>query len=78
MPEFHEKMKERLRTVEQGADTIVWLAIAKSAQAQKSGQFYQDRVPVSTHLPLALSRSSETEDKQLMAILEELATKHQK
>ena len=27
MPEFYEKMKDRLRTVEQGADTIVWLAL---------------------------------------------------
>ena len=31
MPEFYEKMKDKLRTVEQGADTIIWLACSKSA-----------------------------------------------
>ena len=29
MPEFHAKMKDKLRTVEQGADTVVWLAISR-------------------------------------------------
>ena len=31
LPEFYEKMKDKLRTVEQGADTIVWLACSKNA-----------------------------------------------
>jgi len=56
MPRFYEKMKNKLRTPEQGADTIVWLAISNNTEAiapNKSGNFYQDRVSVSKHLPLA-------------------------
>jgi dehydrogenase/reductase SDR family protein 12 len=42
MPDFYNKMKDKLRTVEQGADTIVWLALAKSAvQDGFRGQFFQ-------------------------------------
>lgn len=41
MPEFYEKMKTRLRTVEEGADTIVWLAISDVALKQESGLFFQ-------------------------------------
>ena len=52
MPEFHAKMKDKLRTVEQGADTIIWLACSKPPLQNENGLFYQDRQPVSTHLPL--------------------------
>ena len=31
MPDFYEKMKNKLRTVDQGADTIIWLAISLKA-----------------------------------------------
>jgi dehydrogenase/reductase SDR family protein 12 len=44
MPDFYNKMKDKLRTVEQGSDTIVWLALAKSAVVDpknKGGQFFQ-------------------------------------
>ncbi len=44
MPDFYNKMKDKLRTVEQGSDTIVWLALAKSAvddPKNKGGQFFQ-------------------------------------
>ena len=52
MPYFHAKMKDKLRTVEQGADTIIWLACSKAPLQNENGLFYQDRQPVSTHLPL--------------------------
>ena len=29
MPDFHAKMKDKLRSVEQGADTVVWLAVSR-------------------------------------------------
>ena len=61
------------RTTEQGADTIVWLAISNNGEAinpNKSGDFFQDRVSVSKHLPLAWSRSSEAEENKLMTQLE--------
>ena len=44
MPDFYNKMKDKLRTVEQGADTVVWLAMADAAvtdEKNKGGQFFQ-------------------------------------
>ena len=43
MPDFYEKMKTRLRTTEEGADTIIWLALSEAALKQPSGLFYQGR-----------------------------------
>ncbi|KAG8227630.1 hypothetical protein J437_LFUL008707, partial [Ladona fulva] len=63
MPDFYEKMKNSLRTPEQGADTAVWLAISEKALNHPNGLFFQDRTPVATHLPLAWTKSSE-EEKQ--------------
>ena len=41
MPQFHHMMGERLRSVEQGADTVVWLALSRVAARTRSGQFFQ-------------------------------------
>lgn len=41
MPQFHQMMGERLRSVEQGADTVVWLALSRAAARTQSGQFFQ-------------------------------------
>lgn len=52
MPDFHSSMKERLRTPEQGADTVVWLAVSEAAVKSPSGQFYQGEqtsTPPHTH-----------------------------
>merc|ERR1712150_184223 len=73
MPWFYEKMKDKLRTPAQGADTIVWLAIATKDEAidpKRSGDFFQDRVSVSKHLPLAWSHSSKEDESKLMSQLE--------
>ena len=43
MPEFYEKMKDRLRTAEQGADTATWLACSEAALKQPSGLFFEGR-----------------------------------
>ncbi|RUS85426.1 hypothetical protein EGW08_006817 [Elysia chlorotica] len=75
LPDFHAKMKDRLRTEEQGADVMLWLAVAPSASKQPSGLFFQDREPVSTHLPLAWTKSSPAEDQKLMDILQEMSQK---
>ncbi|KAA0715802.1 Dehydrogenase/reductase SDR family member 12 [Triplophysa tibetana] len=73
MPDFYEKMKNKLRTEAQGADTVAWLAISDAANKQPSGLFFQDRKAVSTHLPLAFSRSSPDDEQKLMSMLEQLA-----
>ncbi|CAN0082868.1 unnamed protein product [Lampetra fluviatilis] len=75
MPEFHRRMKGRLRTEEQGADTAVWLALSPAARAHPSGLFFQDRKAVATHLPLAWTRSSDAEAQRLMGKLEEIAAR---
>jgi len=79
MPDFYEKMRDKLRTVEQGADTVVWLAIAKDPAQMPSGLFWQDRGSVATHLPLAWSRATLQEKERLINQLknmEDLYSKH--
>ncbi len=44
LPRFHQLMKPVLRSPEQGADTIVWLATAPAAELP-SGKFWHDRRP---------------------------------
>lgn len=50
MPDFYEKMKNRLRTAEQGADTAVWLAMSPAAGKLPSGLFFQGIIIMSMHL----------------------------
>ncbi|KAM6969761.1 DHRS-12_like_SDR_c-like domain-containing protein [Aplochiton taeniatus] len=73
MPDFHQSMKGSLRTPEQGADTVVWLAVAEPSPTRPSGRFYQDRKIVPTHLPLAWTHSSPLEEQKFMSVLEDLA-----
>ena len=75
MPGFHQKMKDRLRSPAQGADTIIWLAVATDVPKQASGSFFQDRKAVSKHLPLAWTKSSNEEKSELMAKLDDMASK---
>lgn len=49
LPRFWELMQGRLRTPAQGADTVIWLAVSPSARG-RSGRFWFDRQPRSTHL----------------------------
>lgn len=72
MPEFYGFMKTKLRSPEQGADTVVWLAVSKAAISHPSGLFFQDRTAVATHLPLAWTRSSPDEDEAFMETLQQL------
>ncbi|CAH1245858.1 DHRS12 [Branchiostoma lanceolatum] len=73
MPDFHQKMKSRLRSIEQGADTLVWLCVAEAVAKQPGGLFFQDRAPAPKHLPLAWTKSSKPEEAGLMQQLEEIA-----
>lgn len=59
--------------MEQGADTVVWLALCRTASRTRSGQFFQDRKPVPVHLPLALTHSSSEDIQSFMTQLEALA-----
>jgi dehydrogenase/reductase SDR family member 12 len=59
LPSFYERMDRFLRTPEQGADTIVWLAAAPEV-SQTTGKFWLDRRPHLTHV-LPNTRETETE-----------------
>lgn len=75
MPDFYRRMRTKLRTPEQGADTIVWLCISQDVVKTPSGSFFQDREPVGKHLPLAWTKSSRSSEEALMTKLNELAEK---
>lgn len=44
LPKFWEKMKDHLRTTQEGADTALWLTMSDQA-GRSSGQFWFDRKP---------------------------------
>nr|XP_045620383.1 uncharacterized protein LOC123771718 isoform X1 [Procambarus clarkii] len=75
LPQFYEEMKANLRSPAEGADTAVWLAVSKAALKHPSGLFFQDRMPVATHLPLAWTKSSIEEENLLMINIEALRVK---
>ena len=63
LPSFHRLTKRSLRTPEQGADTIIWLAVAESV-AGATGRFWFDRLERGTHL-LPGTRSSPRDRQRL-------------
>ncbi len=78
MPSFREKLLNKLRTPEQGADTMVWACCYQNLEndpAFPSGSFLQDRVAVSKHLPLAWTKNTTEDEKCLIKKLDELYEK---
>jgi dehydrogenase/reductase SDR family protein 12 len=71
IPTFRRVMRPLLRTPEQGADTIVWLAAADDPGAV-TGRFWSDRRVRSTHR-LARTRETAEERDRLWHALEALA-----
>jgi dehydrogenase/reductase SDR family protein 12 len=63
LPTFRRLSRRILRTPEQGADTIIWLAVAESA-AGKTGKFWFDRRERGTHL-LPRTQSSARDRQRL-------------
>ena len=72
IPTFERIMRPLLRTPEQGADTIVWLAAAEEAGAV-TGRFWSDRHERATHHPLARTRETPEERERLWHALDALA-----
>ena len=66
LPRFWTVMQHRLRTPAQAADTVIWLAASPAARG-KSGRFWFDRVPRSTHL-LPWTRESRAERTALLSL----------
>jgi dehydrogenase/reductase SDR family protein 12 len=72
-------MQNRLRTPEQGADTMVWLCCQKDLSKRfKNGDFFQDRNVVSKHLPLAWTKSTIEEEERFMKNLDQIYEKYAK
>eukprot|EP00898_Chlorokybus_atmophyticus_P003864 jgi/Chlat1/4479/Chrsp29S04572 len=72
MPGFYERLKSKLRTAEEGADGVVWLAcLADSAKLQPGG-FYLDRQPQSKHLTLGGTHYGRKEVDRLWGRLREM------
>ena len=71
LPLFHKLTKPFLRTPEQGADTITWLAAAREV-GKVSGYFWLDREPHITHVLPGTQESAE-ERQRLWAALSQLA-----
>jgi len=76
MPDFYEKMKDKLRTPLEGADTAIWLSIKQSLPEKSSGEFFQDRKVVAKHLPLAWTSSSKADVTSFMQQMESYASKY--
>lgn len=75
MPKFYNRFKESLRTVEEGADSIVWAAISKEALSMPSGAFIRDRKIESEHLPLARTQITEEERLSFIKKLDQFVEK---
>lgn len=71
IPRFHRVMERWLRTPEEGADTVVWLAAARRERVG-SGGFWFDRERRATHW-LPWTRETPAERLRLWALCERLA-----
>lgn len=71
LPRFRKLMRPLLRDADQGADTIVWLASARSP-AEHSGAFWHDREPRPLHR-LPWTRESADERSRLWDACAELS-----
>lgn len=79
MPSFRAKMINKLRTPEQGADTLVWMCCYKDLENNEkypNASFFQDRQAVAKHLPLAWTTNTLEEEKTFMKKLDELYEKY--
>jgi len=74
LPGFHRLTRRILRTPEEGADTIVWLAAATEA-AEATGRLFLDREPRTTHLLRRTEASdNDAERQRLMAFMADFET----
>lgn len=78
MPSFREKLINRLRSPEEGADTLVWSCCyekLENNESYPSGCFLQDRTSVAKHLPLAWSKNTQADEEALIKKLDDIYEK---
>lgn len=71
LPGFHGLMRGLLRTPEQGADTVVWLA-ARARPPQRNGAFWFDR-RVALEYPVPFTREQPADRHALYALCQRLS-----
>ena len=69
MPSFYEKMKNKLRTSKEGADTINYLAVADD-ELIKNGEFYFDRKIAEKHLAISCTSYTQKDVQEMIQKLE--------
>lgn len=69
LPRFHALTKRILRTPAEGADTVLFLALAERAK-KADGRFYFDRTPRPTHLRQATVETREAREALWSRLLE--------
>jgi len=72
LPGFRKALGERLRTPQQGVDTVLWLALQDNSALQGGG-FYLDRAPQHKHSFLSGTHYSQAESDALLAKLDALS-----
>jgi NAD(P)-dependent dehydrogenase (short-subunit alcohol dehydrogenase family) len=70
LPGFWNRMQGRLRSPEQGADTVVWLAACPNHKLGAGGDFWFDRAVVSPHY-LPWTQESEEQREELWSLCEQ-------
>ncbi|KAI7842490.1 hypothetical protein COHA_003844 [Chlorella ohadii] len=72
IPGFYNAFKNKLRNLQQGCDTTVWLCLEDDSKLQPGG-FYLDRQPQAKHLPLAGTSYSSADVDRMWTALAQLA-----
>lgn len=72
LPKFRKLMQPLLRTPEQGADTVIWLAVTPDLKNYPNGQFWFDR-QIRPVYKLFSPRNTPCEIQQFLKICEQLA-----
>jgi dehydrogenase/reductase SDR family protein 12 len=70
LPRFRSAMRARLRTAEEGADTVVWMSVCPRIE-RETGRFYFDREARPTHL-LPWTREALADRVRLWTLCERL------
>jgi dehydrogenase/reductase SDR family protein 12 len=77
LPTFDKVTRGILRTPDQGADTVVWLAASPSSD-DAAGGFYFDRESRRKHIPLRNTESSREDVEALWTLLQEQIADYQR
>lgn len=73
LPSFNEKLKGKLRTSEEGADTVIWLAL-QAKDKLVPGAFYFDRAEAPKHLKFAAATGSHALIDSIISSLNSMAS----